>query len=358
MINKMTEFIRKEGVLLFLSFIIPVGIMIVAYALIHVYPGSTRTVLASDGFSQYANFHTSFSNMLKDLNQSLFYSWYGSMGLNYWSFISYYLGGVFTPLTVFFSDVQMPDFIYYLTLLKIGCIGSSFCLYAGRTFSIPKWAQLILSVSYALSGFIIAFSEIIMWLDALIYLPLIILGINRILSVHKPTVLFMTYLLLFVSNFYMAFMVGIFSFFYAVTAIALNQKDYFKHFRMYLITSFLAGGASMIMILPMILDLTNNGESMSPIKQLKTADTGPWDLVIKNMIGVYDTTKYGSTPFIYAGLFALAFCLFFFLTKKNPSKTKNRLWQLIRGVDSQFLSGAVEFTLAGYAYTEHVFVSI
>lgn len=78
----------------------------------------------------------------------------------------------------------------------------------------------------------------------------------------------------------------------------------------------------MIMILPAVMDLRANGETLTEITQLKTEATAFWDILIKNMIGVFDTTKYGSIPFIYVGLLPLTFCLFFFVTKKIPVKQK------------------------------------
>ena len=79
------------------SFFIPFLIMAIIYLSIGIYPGSSRSVLASDAFSQFSNFHASFNNVLHG-KQSLFYTWNASLGLNYLSLISYYLGGLFTPL--------------------------------------------------------------------------------------------------------------------------------------------------------------------------------------------------------------------------------------------------------------------
>lgn len=281
----------------------------------------TELFLASDAFSQYANFHASFNNVLKG-EQSIFYTWYGSLGLNYWAFISYYLGGVFTPLVFFFDNVNMPDYLYFLTLLKIGSVGLSFWILSIQTFKIPKWTQVLLSISYALMSFVISFSEIVMWLDGLIFLPLIALGIHRLLEQRKPTLLFISYLVLFLSNFYIAFIVGLFSFCYFIAKMCAEPQKYRKRLPMYLLTSVLAGGASMLLILPTILDLRNNGEALSAIRHLKTAATGPLDLVIKNMVGVYDSTKFGSIPYLFAGLFGLIFCLYYFVSKKNSLREK------------------------------------
>lgn len=78
----------------------------------------------------------------------------------------------------------------------------------------------------------------------------------------------------------------------------------------------------MVIILPAILDLRSNGEALTQITSLKTEATSYLDLLMKNMVGVYDTTKYGSIPFIYAGLLPLALCLFYFVSRKFPLKNK------------------------------------
>lgn len=303
------------------SFLFPIVLLAVVYFSIGIYPGSKISILASDGFGQYANFFASFNNLMKS-DQSIFYTWFGSLGLNYLSLISYYLGGIFTPFVYFFDNQNIPDFIYYLTLVKVGFTGLAFWVFSYKTFHLPKWGDLLLSVSYALMGFTIANSEMIMWLDGLIYFPLVILGIHLIMDKRQPALLFISYFLLFISNFYIGFMIGMYSFLYFVARLFTNQKQYIKCLPSYLFTSLLAGGASMMLLLPTLTDLRTNGEALTAIKSWKTAATGPLDLLIKNMVGVYDTTRYGSIPFIYVGLIPLVFCLFFFWSKKIQLRDK------------------------------------
>lgn len=303
------------------AFLIPVLIMFFVYLSLGIYWGSARSILASDAFSQFSNFHASFNNAMHG-KQSFLYSWNASLGLNFWSLISYYLGGIFTPIVFFFNNENIPDVLYLLTLLKIGSAGLAFWFYGKSTFKIQQWSVLALSICYALMSFITTQSELIMWLDAFIYLPLIILGINRIFEGKKPIVLFISYLILFISNFYFGFMIGVFSVIYFFIKCLLEKGSFKKVVFPYFFTAFAAGISSMIMILPSVLDLRSNGETLSNLAKLKTEGTGFWDLVIKNMIGVYDTTKYGSIPFIYVGLLPLIFCIFYFITKKIPLKNK------------------------------------
>lgn len=315
------KYLKENRWYMLASFFLPLLLMAIVYLTIGIYPGSSRSILASDAFSQFSNFHASFRNMLLG-KQGIFYNWNASLGLNYLSLISYYLGGFFTPLVIIFPNQLMPDALYFLTLLKIGAAGLAFWFYAKGSFKLPQRSNVALSVSYALMSFTIAHSEIIMWLDAFVYLPLIIWGINRVMDLKKPTVLFVSYLMLFLTSFYMGFMIGIFSVLYFVARLVTNWSEYKKSIVPYGITSLLAGFASMIIILPSVLDLRANGEELSQITTFRTEATNWWDFIAKNLIGSYDTTKYGSIPFIYIGLLPLALCLFFFICKKIPWKNK------------------------------------
>lgn len=315
------KFIKANGVAMLLSFSLPILVMVISYYLIDIYPGSKGTVLASDSFSQYANFHASFNNVLHG-KQNIFYTWFGSLGLNYWAFMAYYLNGVFTPLVALFDNLHMPDALYFLTLFKFGASGLAFWIFAHNTFKVRQWTTIGLSVSYALMSYAVGYSEVIMWLDTFVFLPLIFLGIHRLMDQNKPAVLFVSYLVLFLSNFYMAFMVGVFSFLYFMVRTLTDVKVHKKRILPYLFTSLLAGGASMITILPTIFDLSNNGEGLTAIQTFLTPDTGPWDFVAKSLVAVYDTSKYKSMPFIYIGLIPLMFCVFYFITKKIPLKNK------------------------------------
>ncbi|MEY8445708.1 YfhO family protein [Enterococcus ratti] len=303
-----------------LSFIIPIIIMIIAYLNIGIFLGSDVSVLVGDGFTQSSHFHASFREVILG-KQSIFYTWNASLGLNYLSLVSYYLSSLFAPLLLFFPNQIMPDTLYILTLLKIGSIGLSFWFLA-RTFKIPKWGTVAVSISYALMSFITVHSQLVMWMDSFIYLPLIFLGIHRLMDENKPKLLFFSYLLQFLSNFYFGFMTGIFSFLYFIMRCLTNRPKYKKSISSYMITSLLAAGSSMVITLPTFLDIKANGETLSKIASFKTEVTSYLDLIMKNMVGVYDTTKFGSIPFIYIGLFPLLLCLFYFFGKKGNKKEK------------------------------------
>lgn len=314
-------FLKENRRYLLASCLIPIGVMAFIYLTLGIYPGSSRSVLASDAFSQFSNFHASYRNMLLG-KQGALYTWNASLGLNYLSLVSYYLGGLFTPLVIFFPNQLMPDALYFLTLIKIGAAGLAFWFYAKHTFRLPRAYHVILAICYSLMSFVTAHSELIMWLDAFVWLPLIIWGIDRVLAGKSPRLLFFSYLLMFLTSFYTGFMLAIFSALYFIVRFFMAPKRNLRYVLPYGLTALLAGGASMIIILPAILDLSANGETLSTVTKLKTEATAPLDLLMKNMIAVYDTTKYGSIPFIYVGLLPLVLCLYYFISRRIPWKNK------------------------------------
>jgi hypothetical protein len=62
--------------------------------------------------------------------------------------------------------------------------------------------------------------------------------------------------------------------------------------------------------------------------------------------------------YIYAGLFPLVLCLFYFAVKKVPLINKLLFGSLFRSLDCQLLSCTAEFVLARDARTEYVFIPL
>ena len=110
-----------------------------------------------------------------------------------------------------------------------------------------------------------------MWLDAFIYLPLVILGIHRLMDQRKPTLLFVSYFLLFITNYYFGFMIVVFLPVLFYERLQTGNDINLESLRILLL--LLAGGASMIMVLPAVLDLRTNGETLSEITTFKTEAT-------------------------------------------------------------------------------------
>lgn len=299
----------------FVSFIIPVIIMIGVYLSQGIYWNSDTSPLLGDGFHQYVIFDVALRNILHG-NDSLFYTFTSGLGLNFYALSSYYLGSFLSPLVYFFDLTNMPDAVYLTTLLKFGLIGLSTYFSLNKLFqSIPNPLKLALSTSYDLMSFTVSQLEIKTWLDVFILIPLIITGLHLLITEKKSSLYFTSLSILFVQNYYFGYMTALFLIFWYLCQISWDFKTRKSSFLDFVVTSFLAGMASLILTLPTLFDLQTHGEKLTEITKFQTESSWYLDLFAKQFIGSFDTTKYGAIPMIFVGLLPFILTILFFTMK-------------------------------------------
>ena len=299
----------------FVSFIIPVIIMTGVYLSQGIYWNSDTSPLLGDGFHQYVIFDVALRNILHG-NGSLFYTFTSGLGLNFYALSSYYLGSFLSPLVYFFNLSNMPDAVYLTTLLKFGLIGLSTYFSLNKLFqSIPKPLKLALSTSYALMSFTVSQLEIKTWLDVFILIPLIITGLQLLITEKKFLLYFTSLSILFIQNYYFGYMTVLFLIFWYLCQISWDFKTRKSSFLDFIITSVLAGMASLILTLPTLFDLQTHGEKLTEVTKFQTESSWYLDLFAKQFIGSFDTTKYGAIPMIFVGLLPFILTILFFTLK-------------------------------------------
>ena len=299
----------------FVSFIIPVVIMTGVYLSQGIYWNSDTSPLLGDGFHQYVIFDVALRNILHG-NGSLFYTFTSGLGLNFYALSSYYLGSFLSPLVYFFDLTNMPDAVYLTTLLKFGLIGLSTFFSLNRLFkNIPKSLKLALSTSYALMSFTVSQLEIKTWLDVFILIPFIITGLHLLITEKKFSLYFTSLSILFIQNYYFGYMTALFLIFWYLCQISWDFKTRKSSFLDFIITSVLAGMASLILTLPTLFDLQTHGEKLTEVTKFQTESSWYLDLFAKQFIGSFDTTKYGAIPMIFVGLLPFILTILFFTLK-------------------------------------------
>ena len=286
--------------------------MIGVYLSQGIYCNSDTSPLLGDGFHQYVIFDVALRNILYG-NGSLFYTFTSGLGLNFYALSSYYLGSFLSPLVYFFNLSNMPDYVYLTTLLKFGLIGLSTYFSLNKLFqSIPKPLKLALSTSYALMSFTVSQLEIKTWLDVFILIPLIITGLHLLITEKKFSLYFTSLSILFIQNYYFGYMTALFLIFWYLCQISWDFKTRKSSVLDFIVISFLAGMASLILTLPTLFDLQTHGEKLTEVTKFQTESSWYLDLFAKQFIGSFDTTKYGAIPMIFVGLLPFIFTILFF----------------------------------------------
>ncbi len=156
----------------------------------------------------------------------LFFSWSGGLGVNFYSFFTYYVASPLNLLTLLFPDHYITEAVTLLTLLKVGLASLFFREFLTGSFRKLDPTASILSGFYALSAWVYAYSWNIMWLDTLVLFPLACLGLVELVRDGKPRRFVFALTLMLLTNYYTAFFACVFLFlYYFVLRVQFARKS-------------------------------------------------------------------------------------------------------------------------------------
>lgn len=318
MILKYFSRLSSYFIAFFLPFLLLGGVLIVW----RVYPFGPRSILMADEYTQYVQFYNHFYDVFRGGHGSLFYTWEEGMGLNFWATFAYYLSSPISFVVLLFKRGNLPEAIILLVLIKIGLSGLMMNIYFSKLFRLNKLTNLMFSTMYALISFSIGYFFNIMWLDSVYMLPLVLLGVEYLFN-KKPILLAVSLILLFISNFYMAYIVGLFTFLYFIFRVIaipnMSLKMIFTRFCLFIGCALIAGGISAFITLPTYLLLKSNGSPPIQWGDMLTSPFGFFDLLPK----FYNSSiRYFDLPNVYSGLLVMLLFPMFFMNSKIAYREK------------------------------------
>ena len=310
----------------FLAFIIPFLILLSIFIGREVYPFGDNIYLRSDCYHQYAPFYKELYRKITE-GGNLTYSWNIGMGVNFTALYGYYLAspvnlllGIIAPA----GDILLT--IDILILVKTGLCGLTCAYYLRNRFNNKSLAFAAVSVFYALSSYMAAFSWNIMWLDCLLLLPLIILGLDRLVDENKYVLYTVTLGISIFSNYYISIMICIYLVVYFAYRMLTSEKTGFKKFYLPRVLTFakgslLAGGIGACMILPEIaaLSYTVSGEFNFPEQWSNYFSI--LDMLSRSLMSVEVSIFNAHDPNLYCTVAVFMFVpLYFFCSKINKKE--------------------------------------
>lgn len=261
-VNKIQE--KNNAVAVIISALSAAAVFLVFCAIAGASPFGDVSILRNDGIGQYAPFLAEYISRIKD-GGSLLFSQSVGMGTNELASICYYLLSPFNLLALPFDAAGIDSAMLLIITVKTACIAASFCCFLTRKFNAGNVITCAFSLVFTFSGFFLAYYYNTMWLDALIALPLIALGIENIVKGKKSTLYFLALTYAIIVNFYIAFMICIFSVLYFFLLIfsqdISKNKDekqdepIFPVMLKFGVSSLFSGLASAAVILPVLYAL-------------------------------------------------------------------------------------------------------
>lgn len=307
-------------------FLIPLLLMWLMFIIRGVYPFGDKSVLVLDLNGQYVYFFEGMRDVLQG-DASPFYTWYRALSGEFSGIYAYYLASPFTLLTVLFPENGITEALLAMTLLKCGSMGLTFGYYLHKRKPSRPMNIILFSTVYALTSYSFVQAMNTMWIDALIYLPLIALGIEVLIDRGRFLLYTVVLALCFIANFYIGFMVAIFVVVYFIYYYVSKYKmgefsRFFFSFYKWALFSVIAAAIAAIIILPTYYSLEFGKNDFSNPTFTFTAKFDFLEILTQMMPNSYDTVRPEGLPFIYCGLISLLLLPAYFLTDKIKGRQK------------------------------------
>lgn len=308
-----------------LNFIAILALISVIFSSLHFVPFGNKCLLISDMGSQYIPFLTNLRHALFTGDFS-FYSFKLSLGDNYFILFTYYLLSPFNLLVLLFKSSQIPVAVNIILMLKIACMGWSMGFYLSKVYKNLNYSNLLFSISYALCGFIAMFYINIMWLDDIILLPIVMLGIYNLIHRNNSVFYIIVLSLTIIINYYLGYMTCIFSVIYFIYELFKTNGSYLEkksRFLKFIKGSIVAGMISSVILIPTLMGMMRTGKGAIKIFNFMPIPT--FGLDIFTQLGISGNNvlqNVNSLPILFVSSFILILLVLYFYSTKINKRTK------------------------------------
>ena len=322
--------ILQRNKLILAAFCLPVILMLLAFLVMGIYPAGENQIAVIDMYHQYVPFLGELQSKLQS-GGSLFYTWNGAGGSNFWNLLAYYGASPLNLILVLFPKKFLMEGVTLILLLKIGLAGSTMAVYLraivwekdkrSADISLVGFATL-----YALCSYVMAYYWCIMWMDAVALLPLCILGLHKILDGRSGVFYTVCLALVVFINYYMAIMVCIFIlFYYPVLYFIKVQGESAGHFFK---TTGRAVGYSLLGVLMSAVMLLPTWMSMQSTYYISAYMPEKTELyndlldILNQMLPNAELTYREGLPNLYCGMFVVILLVFYWISRTIPLREK------------------------------------
>lgn len=333
-----------------ITFFLTAFLLVLLYVVLGFYPFGTNSVIISDLSAQYAPDLIAYKNQVMSGDFSS-YSFLIGMGKNVFGLFAYYLASPINMVTFLFPTTMISEAILVLISIKLSLAASFMTLFLRRRFQPVSQFAILFGIMYSFSSYSMIFMFNIMWLDGFLLLPLLLVFVEQFLEDKKLWWrLSLALFVLFVSGFYIAYMVGIFSFMYLLVRLFEDYKfaqdsvrSTRKSIGIFLGSALIAAGLSAAILLPAGIDIISNSDQSA--EELTIDSTfGLIDFLNQLLAGSFDHLS-NNKPLIYCGLAAFFLCTLFFL---NPHFSRRQ--KKMAGGSLAFFVLSLNLSLLNFAW--------
>lgn len=337
-----------------LALLLPAALFYLGFSVFGLWPTGNKHLLAYDMYHQYAPFLLELRRKILS-GEGLFFSWNGGLGVNFYSFFTYYSASPLNLLTLLYPAEYIAEAITMITLLKLGFAGLFFRDLLSGAFRRDDPLSPLFSTFYALSAWVYAYSWNIMWLDTLVFLPVAAYGLVQIIKKRQPTRFLIGTSLILITNYYTGFFACAFLFLlFFVFAVQFSPKKKtplhgLTSFTMFIGTSILAALIAGVILWPTAKALAITSAAGDAFPKGFTF-MQPALRTLFRMTSLRKPEIMSGFPNIYSGILVLILLPAFFFKTKRPFKIRMAYGLLLAFLFFSLQSRTLSFLWHGAHY--------
>ncbi|MGN0447548.1 MAG: YfhO family protein [Acutalibacteraceae bacterium] len=337
----------QENKYIIISFIAAAVTMLIIYICNGMVPFGEKTILRMDLYHQYGPMFAELYERVVN-GDSLIYSWTSGLGSCFLGNYFNYLSSPISAIIMFFGHKNITEAIAVMILLKAALSSAAFTYYIKRSQKNQSFAVCAFSVLYAFCGYMLAYYWNVMWLDAMVLLPIVVLGIERIINYGKMRTFVTALAVSMFSNYYISFMLCIFSviyfFHYYISNYSadslvnvkfskqkhgfiskLSNNRFFRSAFTFAVGALTAAGIMACVLIPVYKILTGCSATSGKFPTEAESYFSYFDFFANHLASVETTIRSSGEdvlPNVYCGILTIILAPLFFFTKSISKKEK------------------------------------
>ena len=299
------------------------GLFCLGYVFLGVYPIGSKSILMVDLHHQYAPLLSELRHMLLE-GGDFSYNFHIGMGSAFAPAFAYYLASPLNFILVLFSESHLTEAILTITLIKFTLAAAFFTAMAQYLTGKRTASVVVVGILYALSGFMLAYSWNIMWLDVVALLPLVVMALEHALKTGKITAYALLLGLALFANYYIGFMVCVFLVLYWFVWVFRKKrtlKEIFFGGVRFGAGSLWGAGMAAVLLIPVAMALGRTSAAGGELGDFRT-NFEIFDLFGRLFYGATPTIRSGNLPNLYCGVAAVVLLPIYFGQKQIPLRRR------------------------------------
>lgn len=319
--KKIINTINKHKIYIF-NFLLILAILLFILFIKNIFPFGNSLIVKSDAAIQY---QPMLYNFIEKIKTGLLESYTFNNGFGAPTIFNhlYYISSPLNILCIFFKS---PEGMYtFISLLKI-CISALTMTFYVKNKTNNNYLSTIMSIGYSLCGWILTYYNFSLWLDTFMVFPLFQYSLEQLMEKGKCKLYIILLAYMLISNFYLAFMVCLYTFAYYMFHIIIKKDKYINKITNFQLIMF----STIISCLLCCFHLYATYDSFLKMGIIESFESNLFEITIPNVLS---SLCYGNISYLLSSigeafpniginiLFTISF-FYFFLNKKITLKEK------------------------------------